>query len=198
MDNTLLSLAAFAVAMCITPGPNNVMLASSGAIHGFRATMPHAFGIACGFAVMLMVVSGGLGSVLVAWPPLLPIMRWAGMAWMLWLAWKIASAPPPAVDGDRNLLGFWGAAGFQWINPKAWMIALGAASQFTRPDLPLTGQLITIGVVFLLVCVPCTLPWVLFGVGAGRLLQSGRWLRAFNIVMALLLVVSLLPVLTEE
>jgi threonine/homoserine/homoserine lactone efflux protein len=117
---------------------------------------------------------------------------------MLYLAWKIASAPPLVAGTRSKILGFSGAVAFQWVNPKAWLIALGAASEFTRPDEPLAGQLLRIGVVFLAVSVPCMLPWILLGGGAARLLRSPVQFRTFNIAMALLLVVSLLPVLSEE
>jgi threonine/homoserine/homoserine lactone efflux protein len=172
------------------------MLASSGANYGVRATMPHMLGIVCGFSMMVVLVSAGLGSALLTWPLLLPIMRWVGALWMLWLAWKIASAPLPGTTAPRGVLGFTGAAAFQWINPKAWLIALGAASEFTRPDLPLGLQLVRIGVVFFLVALPCMLAWVLLGRGAARLLRAPYQVRAFNIAMALLLVASLAPVLT--
>lgn len=198
MNAALLSLIGFAFAMSITPGPNNVMLASSGANHGVRASVPHMLGISAGFALMLVVVSAGLGSVLQAWPPLLSAMRWVGAAWMLWLAWKIASAPPPGTVAPRGVLGFSGAAAFQWINPKAWLIALGAASEFTQPDLPLGFQAARIGLVFLVVSLPSTFAWVLLGRGAAQLLHEPGRLRAFNITMAVLLVVSLVPVLTGE
>jgi threonine/homoserine/homoserine lactone efflux protein len=197
MDDTLLSLAGFAVAMYVTPGPNNIMLASSGATFGVRATVPHMLGIAIGFALMLVLVSAGLGSILLSWPVLLPVMRWTGAAWMLWLAWKIAAAAPPGDGTRQSVLGFAGAMSFQWINPKAWLIALGAASEFTRPDAPLVQQLARIGIVFLAVSIPCMLPWVLFGRGARRMLQSPARLRAFNVAMALLLVMSLVPVVLE-
>lgn len=198
MDTTLVSLTGFAFAMYITPGPNNVMLASSGATYGVRASVPHMLGIALGFSVMLVVVSAGLGSLLLAWPPLLPVMRWVGATWMLWLAWKIASAPLPGTVAPRGVLGFTGAAAFQWINPKAWLIALGAASEFTQPDLPLMLQAGRIGLVFLAVALPCMLVWVLLGRGAGRLLRAPVQVRAFNIAMAVLLVASLVPVLTGD
>jgi threonine/homoserine/homoserine lactone efflux protein len=202
MDAGLLSLLGFAVAMSITPGPNNVMLASSGANHGIRASVPHMLGISAGFAVMLVVISVGLGSLLQDWPSLQIIMRWVGAAWMLWLAWKIASAPAPApapgTVAPRGVLGFTGAAAFQWINPKAWLIALGAASEFTLPDLPLGWQALRTGFVFLVVALPCTLVWVLLGRGAAHLLHEPGRLRAFNVTMAILLVVSLVPVLTGK
>ncbi len=197
IDGFLLSLLGFSVAMYITPGPNNVMVAASAANHGVRATMPHMFGICAGFAMMLTLVCAGLGSALVSWPLLLPLFRWVGTAWMLWLAWQIASAPPPGEGGRGRVLGFFGAAGFQWINPKAWLIAVGAAGEYLSPHQPLLLQLARIYVVFLLVGMPCLIVWALLGSGAGRLLHSPGRLRAFNVAMGLLLVLSLLPVLME-
>jgi threonine/homoserine/homoserine lactone efflux protein len=184
--------------MYITPGPNNAMLASAAANHGLRATVPHMLGIAFGFGVMLQLVFAGLGAALLAWPPLLPLMRWTGAAWMLWLAWKIASAPPPEEIGRRPVMGFFGAMAFQWINPKAWLIGLGAANEFTQPDVPLPTQLFWLGIVFFGVAIPCMVPWMMLGRGAARLLHSPGRMRIFNIAMALLLVVSLLPVLIEQ
>lgn len=197
MDGALLSLLGFSVAMYITPGPNNVMVASSAANHGIGATMPHMLGIAFGFSLMLTLVCAGLGSALVNWPLLLPLFRWAGAAWLVWLAWQIASAPPPGEGGRRRLLGFFGAAAFQWVNPKAWLIAVGAAGEYLSPHQPLIVQLSRIFIVFLAVGMPCLLVWALLGSGAGRLLRSPIQLRAFNVAMALLLVLSLLPVLIE-
>lgn len=197
MDAALLSLTGFAVVMYITPGPNNTMLASSGANHGLRATIPHMLGIATGFALMLMLVNAGLGAALLATPGLLPVMRWGGAIWMLYLAWKIATAPPPGTAGSARLLGFFGAMAFQWVNPKGWLIALAVASAFTRTDQPLSQQLLRIGLVFGAVSIPCMLPWVLLGTGVRTLLRSRTRLRLFNIAMAALLAASLIPVLTD-
>jgi threonine/homoserine/homoserine lactone efflux protein len=198
MDTTLLSLTGFAIVMYVTPGPNNVMLASSGANHGIRASVPHMVGIAVGFSPMLIAVSAGLGGVLQMWPPLLPAMRWIGAAWLLLLAWKIATAPLPGTIAPARVLGFWGAAAFQWINPKAWLITLAAASEFTSPDQPVAWQSIRLGLVFFVVGLPCTLVWVLLGCGAARLLRAPGQVRGFNIAMAVLLVASLVPVLAGE
>ncbi len=198
MDATLLSLTGFAVAMYISPGSNNTMLASSGASHGLRATIPHMLGIAAGFALMLVLVDAGLGATLLATPSLLPFMRWGGAAWMLYLAWKIATAPPPGTSGPTRVLGFFGAMAFQWINPKGWLIAFAVASEFTRADLPIPQQLIQIGVVFLAVSIPCMLPWVLLGTTVRNLLRSPVRVRFFNLAMALLLAASLIPVLTAD
>lgn len=197
MNDILLPMTGFAVAMYITPGPNNVMLATSGAQYGLRATVPHMIGIAAGFAVMLMAITAGLGSLLLVWPPLLPVMRWVGAAWMLYLAWKIAAAPPPGDGERRRLLGVIGAAGFQWINPKGWMIGLGASSMFISPAQPLSIQVARIGLIFSLVAFPCMLPWVLLGKGARHVLRSPWQFRAFNVAMALLLVACLVPLLAE-
>ena len=143
MDSALFSLIGFSVAMYITPGPNNVMVAASAANHGIRATMPHMFGIAVGFSVMLALVCAGLGSALVNWPLLLPLFRWVGAAWLVVLAWQIAVAPAPGEGGRGRVLGFIGAAAFQWINPKAWLIAAAAAGEYLSPNHPLPAAACT-------------------------------------------------------
>lgn len=197
MDSLLLSLIGFSVAMYITPGPNNVMVAASAANHGVRATMPHMFGIVIGFASMLVLVCGGLGSALLGLPWLLPAFRWVGAAWLLVLAWKIGSAPPPGEGGRRRVLGFVGAMGFQWINPKAWLIAVAAAGEYLSLRETLGLQLLRTFIVFLAVGMPCLLAWALLGSGARRFLHSPARVRAFNVAMALLLVASVLPVVIE-
>ena len=197
MDSALFSLIGFSVAMYITPGPNNVMVAASAANHGIRATMPHMFGIAVGFSVMLALVCAGLGSALVNWPLLLPLFRWVGAAWLVVLAWQIAVAPAPGEGGRGRVLGFIGAAAFQWINPKAWLIAAAAAGEYLSPNHPLAAAACAHlrGVPRRRHAVPAGLGAL--GSGAGRLLHSPARLRAFNIAMALLLVASLVPVLIE-
>jgi threonine/homoserine/homoserine lactone efflux protein len=199
MNETLPSLIGFAIAMYITPGPNNAMLAASAATYGLRATIPHLLGIAFGFAFMMVVVTAGLGSTLLAWPPLSPIMRWGGAAWLLYLAWKIASATPtePGTAATRRVLGFRGAMAFQWVNPKGWLIAVAAAGMFARPDQSLAFRTLWIGIVFLLVALPCMTPWMLLGAGAGRLLRSHTRLRVFNVAMGLLLAASVVPLLLD-
>jgi len=198
VDGALLSLLGFAVVMYITPGPNNVMVAASAANHGIRATVPHMFGIVAGFAVMLTLVCAGLGSALLSWPLLLPAFRWIGAAWLVVLAWKIATASPPGEGGRGRVLGFFGGAGFQWINPKGWLIAVAAAGEYLSPGSPLAVQLARIFVVFLVVGMPCVMVWALLGSGAGRLLHSPARLRIFNVSMALLLLLSLIPTLLGD
>lgn len=195
----LIPLLVFALVMYITPGPNNVMVASSAANFGIRATLPHMLGIALGFALMLDLVSAGIAGLLIAVPALTLTMRVLGALWMAWLAYKIATATPPEPGEQRGrLLGFFGAVAFQWINPKAWMIALAVATTFLRPDEPLGFELLRISGAFLICSVPSLYAWALIGSGARRLLRSSRAFRAFNVSMGGLLLASVVPMVLEE
>lgn len=190
-----LPLLGFAIAMSITPGPNVLMVAAAAANHGVRATVPHMAGITLGFAAMLVIVGLGLAGPFVAWPMLHAVLKWGGAAWLLVLAWKIARAGAPGAGPSRPPLGFVGAALFQWVNPKAWMIALAAIPAFTTPQGDILAETLLIAAAFALVCFPCTLVWAGLGAGATRLLRTEGALNAFNVAMALLLVASLVPAL---
>jgi len=193
MEN-LAALFAFAIAGSVTPGPNVLMVAASAARVGWRATLPHMFGITVGFSGMLVVVGFGLAGPLLASPTLHRALQWAAAAWLLWLAWKIAAAPlPEAGAAPRALMGFRAAALFQWVNPKAWMLSAAVIPAFTRPGEPLAPQIATIALVFAAVSMPCLLAWAAIGTGAGRLLTSPARLRAFNIAMGVVLAASLWP-----
>lgn len=189
----LLALAGFAFATSATPGPNVLMVAASAAQVGFRRVVPHMLGITLGFPAMFLAIALGLGMPFEAYPWLHRAMQVAGGAWLLWLAWKIANAPPPGEAEARPPLGFLGAAAFQWVNPKAWMIVLAALPAFTTPGQPILPQAVTVALVFALVSMPCLLFWAWLGRAARRLLGDGARLRAFNWSMAALLVLSLAP-----
>lgn len=195
------SALGFAVSTSGSPGPNNTMLAASGASWGFRSTLPHMLGITVGFPLMVMVMALGAGEVLRARPWLHDALRWVAAAYLLWLAWRLASARPSGADGTAagQPLGFLGAAAFQWVNPKAWIIALGAAVTYTGAGgaAPAT-QALAIAGIFGAVSMATTAFWTLIGVGAARLLRTPRALRGFNFAMAGLLVASLLPMLWGE
>jgi threonine/homoserine/homoserine lactone efflux protein len=195
MTLPLLPFVAFAVAGSITPGPNVLMVAAGAANNGVRATVPHMIGIACGFAAMILIVGLGLAVPLAAFPGIFPLLRWVGAAWIVWIAWQIAAAPPPGAGKPHPPMRFWGAAMFQWINPKAWMLALGMATAWADPAAPLGVQYAEMALIFGLVGVPCNFAWGLLGAQAGRLLRAPRQVRIFNVAMAVLLVVSMLPVL---
>ncbi len=195
-------MIAFAFATCATPGPNNAMVASSGATFGFRPTIPHMLGVAMGFPAMLAVVALGGGQILRAYPAIHIVLKWVGAAYMLWLAFHIATAEPtlssdaPHTRGGRPL-SFLQAVLFQWVNPKAWIIALGAVTTYTNPD-GVVGQAMLLALVFLPIGVLTIVLWAMTGIGAARLLRSRRAIRGFNIAMAALLVASLLPIMAGE
>ncbi|AJO77335.1 MULTISPECIES: LysE family translocator [Pseudomonas] len=192
----LLAFALFAFVTSVTPGPNNAMLLASGVNFGFRRTVPHILGISSGFLVLVLAVGLGLGAVFEAYPVLYKVLRYVGAAYLLYLAWNIARSGPVSqdIDGKGRPLGFWGAAAFQWVNPKAWVMALGAISTYT----PLQGyffNVVVIASLFALINAPSVGVWAGFGSVLRNVLRDPRWLRLFNYGMALLLVISLFPLL---
>ncbi|KPQ07632.1 MAG: putative threonine efflux protein [Rhodobacteraceae bacterium HLUCCA12] len=191
-----LALAAFAFVSSITPGPNNLMLLASGVNFGFRRTIPHMLGIGIGFTAMVALVGLGLAGIFTAWPPARPALKIAATAYMLWLAWKIAHAAPPeaAHSASARPLTFVQAAAFQWVNPKAWTMALGAVALYA-PGQEL-GAVLWVAGVFGLVNLPCVSSWTVLGLALRRVLADPPRRRLFNRGMALLLVASLYPVLT--
>ena len=198
MPPGLFAFVLFAVATSVTPGPNNIMVAASAANHGVRATIPHMVGINLGFGVMVALVGLGLAGPLAASPPLHAALRWIGGAWILWIAWSmIRTDPATPLRGRaaRPPMGFGAAALFQWVNPKAWVIAVVASTTYTVPGHGLVSQVLLIGALFSLVGVPCNLTWAVLGAGAGRVLRSRAQWRTFNAAMAALLVLSVLPLL---
>ena len=193
----LYALMVFCFVSAITPGPNNLMLLTSGVNFGFRRTIPHMLGVGLGFALMVGLVGVGLDATFTRFPALLPIMRYAGVAYMLWLAAKLALAGPVGdAEYSGNPLGFFGAAAFQWINPKAWVIAVSALTAYAVSE-NYAHTVVIVALVFGLVTMPCIAAWVLFGTAMRRVLSNPRFVRPFNIAMALLLVASIVPVLTE-
>ncbi|SHG74374.1 LysE family translocator [Pollutimonas bauzanensis] len=193
----LLSLALFAFVSSITPGPNNVMLTASGATFGYRRTLPHMLGISAGVALMLLLVGAGLGTVFEAMPMLYTALKYAGAAYLLYLAWRIARAG--GVDGAAarsKPFTFLEAAAFQWVNPKAWIMAVGIVATYT-PQEGFFRNLIVATLVLSMVNFPSISVWTLFGSALRRLLRQPRSVQRFNIGMALLLVTSLYPIVLE-
>ena len=195
--DTLLALATFSVVSCGTPGPNNMMLLSSGATFGFRRTLPHIFGISGGCIVMVILLGFGLAAVLERLPWLYTLLHIVSTGYLLYLAWRIATSVGVGAASERaRPLTFLGAAAFQWVNPKAWAMTLGAVTSFARPD-HFTLDIATIALVICVTGLPCIMLWAGGGTVVRRLLTRPETLQAFNIVMALLLVVSLVPGLFE-
>ena len=190
----LIALMAFAFVTSITPGPNNMMLMASGANFGFRRSIPHMLGVALGFVVMALLVGIGLVEVFDTYPVSYTILQIVSIAYLGWLAWKIATAAAPTGDEARGRpMTFVQAALFQWVNPKAWAMALTAVSVYA-PNHSFSAVLV-VAATFGAVNLPSVGSWVLLGQQMRRLLTSRRRLHAFNITMAVLLVASLYPVL---
>lgn len=195
----LLGFALFALVTSITPGPNNTMLLASGVNFGFNRTIPHMLGITCGFFVLVVAVGFGLGAVFQTYPLLYSGLRYVGAAYLLYLAWKIAHSGPVSESekGESKPISYLGAAAFQWVNPKAWIMAIGAISTYT----PMQGyfsNVIVIAAVFALINLPSVSVWAGCGTLLRNVLKDRRWLRLFNWGMALLLVASLYPLLLES
>lgn len=202
----LTSLCLFAFVTSITPGPNNAMLFASGVNHGIRRTLPHLLGVTLGFTFMQLAVGLGVGVLFEALPGLYSSLRALGLAYMLYLAWRIANSTPPETAPQPGQSGapqksgrpmtFLEASAFQWVNPKALMMCVTAASTYAPPDQPIMGALVVTGV-FFVAGMPCVALWVLLGRLMRGLLQSRRRLLAFNWAMALLLVASMAPMAQE-
>ncbi len=195
----LLAFVAFVVVMFFTPGPNNIMLMSSGLTYGFRRTLPHMAGVTLGFAFMIASVGVGLGTVFLAYPVLETVLKYAGAAYLVYLAVVIAMSGPPTAEQatSRGPMTFWSAAMFQWVNGKGWVIVIGtitayaAIAQFPWNILIQTAVSLAIGTA-------STVAWALFGSVLRPVRRSARSVRVFNIVMAVLLVASLYPVFMDH
>ncbi len=201
MSPTLIAgLAAFGFVSSITPGPNNMMLMASGANFGLRRTVPHMTGVALGFSVMVLGVGLGVAGIVARAPWIFDVIRWGGAAYLVYLAWKIATAKGIGTkaggDTPSRPMTFLQAAAFQWVNPKAWAMALGAVTTYASRD-HLLLDVTMIALVFVLTSTPCVGIWAGFGVGMKQVLSRPGPLRAFNVGMALLLLLSLYPLFME-
>lgn len=202
IDNTvsadmLLAFSLFAFVTSVTPGPNNIMLLASGVNFGFRATIPHILGIGTGFLFMVVAVGLGLTEVFARYPLSYTAMRWSGVAYLFYLAWSIANSgalKPRGAAGSDRPLGYWGAAAFQWVNPKAWAMAVGAFSAYV-PANSSVAIIVGIAVVFALINAPSVSVWAVCGAQMRQFFQVPRYQRVFNYTMAVLLVMSMVPLL---
>ena len=192
--NILFALLTFCFVSTITPGPNNLMVMASGANFGYRRTLPHMLGIAGGFSVMTLLVGIGLIQIFDLVPLSHRILTAISVTYLLWLAWKIANAAPPASGGaeEGKPLSFVQAALFQWVNPKAWTMSLTAITVYASDRS--FAAIALVALMFALVCLPCVSVWTVLGQQMRRVLTNPRRLRAFNWTMAGLLVASLVPV----
>jgi threonine/homoserine/homoserine lactone efflux protein len=191
----LAPLMSFAFVSSITPGPNNIMLTSSGIWFGFRRSIPHMLGITIGFGVLLAICAAGIGTLVMAVPAMQTVLKSAGSAYLLYLAWQMR-----AMRFDRDLtqthqpLGFMGAAAFQFCNPKAWIMAITGGAAFLPPLVPAALAIAVYCLVFCAVNLPCISLWAGAGALLRRYLANPLWRKVFCAVMVLLTVYSALAV----
>jgi threonine/homoserine/homoserine lactone efflux protein len=194
----LVAFVVFATVMFFTPGPNNIMVLSSGLTYGFRRTVPHIAGISIGFAFMVGAAGFGFETIFLAYPVLQTILKYAGAAYLIYLAAVIAMSEPvtPGQDNRRGPMTFWGAAMFQWVNVKGWVMVIGTITAYAGIA-RFPWNIVIQVVLSLLLGVMSTSTWTLSGSSLRPLMTSPRAVRAFNIVMAVLLLASLYPVFMD-
>ena len=191
----LSALAAFAFVSSITPGPNNLMLMASGANFGLTRSLPHMMGVAIGFTVMIVLVGVGLMQLFDLWPASYEVLKYGSVLYLFWLAWKVANAAEPgrASEQGGNPITFLQAAAFQWVNPKAWAMALTAITNYA-PERSFWAVAL-VALVFGIINIPCVGSWTILGQEMRRFLTNPGRLRAFNWTMAALLIATLYPIL---
>lgn len=200
----MLALTAFAFVSSITPGPNNLMLMASGTNFGFLRTIPHMLGVSIGFAVMLLGVGIGLTQVFERFPTSYLALKIVSASYLLYLAWKIATAPtdkaasPTSSEKSTSAkpMTFLQAAAFQWVNPKAWTMGTVAISSYTNPEQP-TASLLTLVGIFAIINVPCIATWTTLGTQMRKVLGTPTRLKAFNVTASILLASTLWPIITD-
>ena len=183
----------FAVVAAVTPGPSNIMLTAAGAHGGVLKGLPCLLGVSTGMGIMLFLVPLGMGSLVLGHPLLLRALNWGGAAVLLWLSWKIAtSSSRLELRAERDPVGYLGAAAFQWINPKSWLVSASAAGTFLSAEggTPV-AQAASLGALFFIAALPSCFVWLAFGAAVQRLLGSERRMRIFNVAMGVLLALSI-------
>ena len=189
----LVAFVLFSVAAAATPGPSNALLTATGANVGVVRGLPALFGVAVGMGTMMFLVTLGLGAVLLEHPVPATVGKWSGAAFLCWLGWKVATAGRPGDAAGGRPVGFLGAAAFQWVNPKSWLVCAGAgATYIDRGAGGAFAQSAALGLAFLLAVLPSCFPWLAFGAVLQRLLRSERAARVFNVSMGVLLAGSVI------
>jgi threonine/homoserine/homoserine lactone efflux protein len=187
----IVAFLLFTLAAAGTPGPSNILLTATGAQVGVLRGVPALLGVTLGMGFMMFVVAFGLGSLVLGNPAVLRALNWVGAAFLLWLAWQIASAASASEAADRRPVGFLGAATFQWVNPKSWLVCTSAAGTYLGAGSGTAlAQAATFGAIFIVGSLPCCAAWLGFGAAVQRLLRTERAHRIFNVTMALLLAAS--------
>ncbi|WP_199610275.1 LysE family translocator [Flocculibacter collagenilyticus] len=188
----LVPLTLFAFTASSTPGPNNILLTTSGANFGFRRTLPFVIGVRCGFTLIQILVILGLGGVFLQYPEAHTLLKYLGSAYLLVLAWKIANMPPPnANDGKAKPLSIIEGALFQFVNPKTWIVIISSTTAYTLGGDEYFSSAIMLIIVFNLVGIPAAIIWIQFGAAISKLFKTEQAWRYFNRTMAVLTLASI-------
>jgi threonine/homoserine/homoserine lactone efflux protein len=189
----------FSFATSMTPGPNNIMLLSSGLTFGYKRTIPHILGVVIGFPLMTILVGLGLGEFFKLYPLILTVLKVAGILYLLYLAYKIAISSPTFKENEKDAqpLKFMPIVLFQWLNPKNWIKIITAMSVYVTSVEHATIQIIVISTIFFLTVLVSANSWAIGGVVLKKFIKSNTGVKRFNIIMALLLVASIVPVIFE-
>ncbi|WP_419763519.1 MAG: LysE family translocator [Arcobacter sp.] len=194
----LLSIATFTVSSTMTPGPNNIMLLSSGLTFGYKRTIPHILGVTLGFSLMILLVGLGFGIIFEKFPIVLKVLKVVGIVYLLWMAYKIATSKGGMqIKHKSKPFTFIQAALFQWINPKGWIMSLTSISIFVTSKNDSITQVLIISFIFLLSGMLSTNTWTIGGVALKRFIKEESHVRKFNMTMAILLVASVIPFIFE-
>lgn len=193
------ALALFVISTSGTPGPNNIMLLSSGVNFGIKKSLPHVFGINLGFPIMIVALGIGLISLFAEFPSLYLTMKFVGISYLLFLAFKIAITPVSAEAKEQaKPISFVQAAAFQWVNPKAWIMAISAIVAFSSATNASLLELLSVALAYIVFGLPCSFVWLFAGAGLKGILENPLFVKLFNRVMALLLVLSIIPMINSE
>ncbi|MCP3875543.1 MAG: LysE family translocator [Desulfobacteraceae bacterium] len=191
----ILSITSFGLALTMTPGPNNIMLLSSGLTFGYKRTLPHALGVNFGFPAMVICVGLGVGKLFEIFPFIYTALKMVGICYLLWMAWHIAKTKGSLDTANKKdkPFTFLQAALFQWVNPKAWMLAVTSTTTFITDHQIASIQVMIIACIYFFCAIFSTNSWSLGGVMLRRFIQDERFVQIFNIIMAILIVGSILP-----
>ena len=189
----------FSIATSLTPGPNNIMLLSSGLTYGYKRTIPHILGVVIGFPLMTIFVGIGLGEFFKLYPIAFTVLKVLGILYLLWLAWKIANSTPTFKenDADSQPLKFIPIVLFQWINPKNWIKIITAMSVYVTSVEHATMQIMIITLIFFITVIISANSWAMGGVILKKLIKSDVGIKRFNVIMAIILVLSIVPTIFE-